>query len=292
IPIVQHYVRDHIVPRWGDAIADDIKPLDIQRWLKSLSTDGALAWPTIAKIKGIMNRVYKVGKLHELVVKNPVESVLDIKSKSDYRAINITPEQTLAILQGMKSQMHYVLVLTCAATALRASELLSLRWSDVLWIEDRIRVSKRWAKGADGATKNEASDACVPLHSLLAGHLREWNRQTPHAKDTDFVFPSLAANGRVPVCACSFVGDYLRPAAIAAGVDIPKGKRFGLHNLRHSLSNWLVSKAKTDPKTVQKLLRHANVKTTLQLYVRSDNDETRAAQGTFLDAVGISEAIQ
>jgi integrase len=292
IPIVQHYVRDHIVPRWGDAIADDIKPLDIQRWLKSLNTDGALAWPTIAKIKGIMNRVYKVGKLHELVVKNPVESVLDIKSKSDYRAINITPEQTLAILQGMKSQLHYVLVLTCAATALRASELLSLRWSDVLWIEDRIRVSKRWAKGADGATKNEASDACVPLHSLLAGHLREWNRQTPHAKDTDFVFPSLAANGRVPVCACSFVGDYLRPAAIAAGVDIPKGKRFGLHNLRHSLSNWLVSKAKTDPKTVQKLLRHANVKTTLQLYVRSDNDETRAAQGTFLDAVGISEAIQ
>jgi len=293
IPIVQHYVRHYLIPRWGDSIADDIKPLDIQRWLKSLNTrtPDPLAWPTIAKIRTIMGRAYKVGLLHELVTKNPVEHV-ETRCKSDYRAIDITPEQTLTILLGMKSRLHYALVLTCAATALRASELLSLRWSDVLWIENRIRVSKRWAKGADGQTKNEASDSFVPMHPLLAGHLREWHRLTPHAKETDFMFPSLATNGKVPVCACSFVADYLRPAAIAAGVVIPEGKRFGLHNLRHSLSNWLVSKAKTDPKTVQGLLRHANVKTTLQLYARADSGETRAAQGTFLDAVGVSEAVQ
>ena len=107
----------------------------------------------------------------------------------------------------------------------------------------------------------------------------------------DFVFPSLTARGRVPVCACSFVADYLRPAAIAVGVKIAPGQRFGLHNLRHSLSNWLVSKAKTDPKTVQGLLRHANIKTTLQLYARADREETRAAQGAFLTAVGV-ETVQ
>ena len=293
IPIVEHYVRDYLVPRWKDAIAEDIKPYDIQLWLRSLSirTESPLAWPTIARIKAIMNRVYKVGMLHDLVSKNPVQCV-ETQSRSTYRAIDITPQQTLAILQRMKNPLHYALVLTCAATALRASELVSLRWSDILWLESRIRVSKRWAKGADGETKTEASDSYVPLHSLLAGRLREWKRQTPHAKETDFVFPSLAENGRVPLWACSFVSDYLRPAAIAAGVDIPEGKRFGSHNLRHSLSNWLVTKSKTDPKTVQELLRHANVRTTLQLYARSDSDETRAAQGTFLGAVGISEAIQ
>ncbi|HTZ95588.1 MAG TPA: site-specific integrase [Terriglobales bacterium] len=291
IPIVQHYVRDYLVPRWKDAVAEEVKPYEIQLWLLSLNTraEDPLAWPTIAKIKAIMNRVYKVGMLHDLVSKNPVQCV-ETQSKSNYRAIDITPQQTLAILQRMKSQLHYALVLTCAATALRASELLSLRWSDILWNEDRIQVSKRWAKGADGETKTEASDAYVPLHSLLAGHLREWKRQTPHPKETDFVFPSLTANGRVPMWACNFVADYLRPAAIAAGVDIPTGKRFGLHNLRHSLSNWLITKSKTDPKTVQELLRHANVRTTLQLYARSDSTETRAAQGVFLDAVGISQA--
>ena len=291
IPIVEHYVRHYLIPRWKDVIAEDIKPLDIQRWLKSLSTraEEPLAWPTIAKIRTIMGRVYKVGLLHELVTKNPVKHT-ECQGRSDYKPIDITPEQTLAILQAMKSALHSALVLTCAATALRASEILSLRWSDVIWFESRIRVSKRWAKGADGKTKTESSDDYVPVHSLLAGHLREWHRQTPHAKETDFMFPSLAANGRVPVSASTFVADYLRAAAIAAGVVIPQGKRFGLHKLRHSLSNWLVSKAKTDPKTVQGLLRHANVKTTLQLYARSDGDETRAAQGAFLGAVGIASA--
>jgi hypothetical protein len=33
-----------------------------------------------------------------------------------------------------------------------------------------------------------------------------------------------------------------------AGVQIEKSQRFGLHNLRHSLSNWLVNKAKIAPK--------------------------------------------
>jgi integrase len=50
------------------------------------------------------------------------------------------------------------LVLTRAATALRSSEILALRWSDVLWDEGRTRISKRWAKGEDGETKTDVSD--------------------------------------------------------------------------------------------------------------------------------------
>ena len=180
----------------------------------------------------------------------------------------------------------------CAATALRSSEILALRWADVLWGEGRIRVSKRWAKGEDGETKTDASDGYVPLHPVLAGHLRAWQRQTPHAKATDFVFPSMRAEGRKPLCSSVFVADHLRPAAKKAGVHIEDGQRFGLHNLRHSLSNWLVNKAKVEPKTVQGLLRHSKIQTTLDLYTQEDSDETRAAQGEFLTAVGMNVTVQ
>jgi integrase len=64
--------------------------------------------------------------------------------------------------------------------------------------------------------------------------------------------------------------------------------RFELHNLRHSLSNWLVNKAKIEPKTVQGILRHAKIQTTLDLYTQQDSDETRAAQGEYLMALGVS----
>lgn len=291
IPIVEHYVRDYLVARFGTQIAEDIKPLDIQRWLKSLHTDNGLAWTTIAKMRGIMHRIYKVGILHERVTKNPVQHV-ETRSKTNYRAIVITPQQTLAILNALPAVLHYTLVLTCAATALRASEILSLRWADILWNESRIRISKRWAKGEDGETKTEASDGYVPLHPLLAAQLRQWRPQTPYAKDTDFVFASMKAKGKLPLCASTFVADHLRPAALKAGVAIGDGQRFGLHNLRHSLSNWLVNKAKVEPKTVQGILRHSKIQTTLDLYTQEDSDETRAAQGRFLTAVGITETVQ
>ena len=38
IPIVEHYVRDYLIARWGNQLASDIRPLEIQRWLKSLHT--------------------------------------------------------------------------------------------------------------------------------------------------------------------------------------------------------------------------------------------------------------
>jgi integrase len=287
---VEHIVRAYLVPRFGNEIAEDIKPFDIQRWLKSLHENNGLAWTTIAKMRGVMHRIYKIGVLHEHVAKNPTQYV-ETRSKTDYKAVVITPAQTLAILKALTSPLHFTLVLTCAATALRASEMLALRWSDLLWNEGRICISKRWAMGKDGETKTEASDGHVPLHPILAAHLRSWREQSPYAKDGDFVFPSLKARGRVPLSASIFVADYLRPAAKKAGAQIEDGQRFGLHNLRHSLSNWLVNKAKVEPKTVQGILRHAKIQTTLDLYTQEDSDETLAAQGEYLTALGVGSSM-
>jgi len=83
----QQIVRQHLVPRWGNEIAEDIKPLDLQRWLKSLHSDKGLAWTTVSKIRGVMLRIYKVGILHELVSKNPAQPV-ETRSTTNYRALS------------------------------------------------------------------------------------------------------------------------------------------------------------------------------------------------------------
>ena len=44
--------------------------------------------------------------------------------------------------------------------------------------------------------------------------------------------------------------------------------RFGFHTLRHSLASYLVQQGK-DPKTVQTLLRHADVATTVGIYTHT-----------------------
>jgi len=62
-------------------------------------------------------------------------------------------------------------------------------------------------------------------------------------------------------------------------------RRFGFHNLRHSLASFLTTKKKTDVKTVQRSLRHAKSTTTLDEYVQTDMEELVAAQELMLDAI-------
>jgi len=81
------------------------------------------------------------------------------------------------------------------------------------------------------------------------------------------------------------VEDHIRPAAVEAGVlKQDDDRRFGFHNLRHSLASFLV-RTNTDPKTVQALLRHSDVRTTLQLYAHSVTADRLAAQGEMLQAI-------
>jgi integrase len=91
------------------------------------------------------------------------------------------------------------------------------------------------------------------------------------------------------------VEDYLRPAAARAGIlssykdddgrlveDDPR--RFGFHNLRHTLASFLV-RINIDPKTVQTLLRHGDFKLTLQTYAHSVSQDRMAASGVMLAAI-------
>jgi integrase len=59
-------------------------------------------------------------------------------------------------------------------------------------------------------------------------------------------------------------------------------RRFGFHNLRHSLASFLVTKTSTDVKTVQDVLRHADAKTTLDDYTHSSMEERLTTQAQVL----------
>jgi integrase len=130
-----------------------------------------------------------------------------------YKPFVITPQQILATLNRLSTPLYFTLVLTCAATALRASKIVSLHWPDILWSDRQNRISKRWAKGVDGDTKTAASNGYVALHPVLSECLKDWRTQTPHSKVDDFVFPSLLRFGRVPISSPIFGADYLRPSA-------------------------------------------------------------------------------
>jgi integrase len=207
-----------------------------------------------------------------------------VKTQSEYEAKIITPEQGFKILTAMP-QPERTLTMLIAATGLRISEGLGLQWADVDYDSQQIFVRRSWTGGKVGKPKSAASKAPVPMVPLLAGFIRQWQQQTAHAQPTDWVFASTRLQGKQPRVANMLVEDYLRPAAVKAGV-LKEGEkvRFGFHNLRHSLASFLVRKG-TDVKTVQKLLRHSDVATTLGIYAHSMSEDRLAAQDDVLAAM-------
>ncbi len=81
------------------------------------------------------------------------------------------------------------------------------------------------------------------------------------------------------------VEDYLRPAAVKVGVKKVEDDsfRFGFHNLRHALSSYLQIQAKVDPKVMQKILRHEDINTTMNIYTHDMDRNRIAAQGLMLE---------
>lgn len=243
--------------------------------------------PTLDKMRRVMLLGYKHGQRYGLISpreeRNPLRFVR-CKTLNSYEAVILSPEQAFAILVGLPDP-EKTLTLLAAGTGLRISECLGLQWQDVNLNGFLIHVRRTWTCGRVGLPKSTSSQAPVPMHSLLAELMRSWQIRTPYPQPEDWVFPSFRRGGSKPRAANMLVEDYLRPAAVKAGVIADGDRcRFGFHNLRHSLASFLV-RSKTDPKTVQALLRHSDVKTTLQLYAHSVSTDRITAQGEVLQAL-------
>jgi len=284
--IYTYIINSFLLPRWGKSIAVNIEPLDVERWLQSVKRDKGLANPTLDKLKRVMSLVFKSAQRFGLISRseeaNPIRFVR-CKCSSDYEAVTVSPEQAFAIFSQMLEPWK-TLTLLISATGLRISEALGLTWTDVDFDHQRIHVRRGWTHGEIGDCKTEASRKPVPMHPLLAEFMAVWKLETTYGQADDYVFASSRKRGKQPMVGSVMAQDHLRPAAIKAGVELEPGQRFGFHNLRHSLASFLV-RTKTDPKTVQALLRHANVTTTLGLYAHSISSDRMAAQGEMLEAM-------
>ena len=293
----ERVLRNRLLPRWGKRVALGVEPLEVEQWLKALKREEGLANPTLDRMRRVMSLVYRHGQRYGLIPRNydsnPMRFVR-CKTTSEYEAMILNPEQAYAVLLNLQ-EPERTLTLLAAGTGLRISECLGLQWQDVSFVEAVIHVRRTWTCGQVGLPKSKASKGPVPLHPLLAEFMLRWKQKTPYSQPGDWVFPSFRLKGTQPRVANMLVEDYLRPAAVKVGIlsshrndegrlvdDDPR--RFGFHNLRHSLASFLV-RIKTDPKTVQTLLRHSDVKLTLQCYTHSVSDDRMAATGAMLVAI-------
>ena len=151
-----------------------------------------------------------------------------------------------------------VAVLAAAMTGLRESELLGLRWRDVDWNAQRIRVRNAWVRGEHSAEgkSDRSTRRSVPMADRLARELDRWSQRTLYRADDDLVF-AHPQSGR-PLDRTKLSRRF-KEACADASVRVVR-----FHDLRHTFATRLAASGQP-MRTIQEFLGHADSKTT-QIY--------------------------
>jgi integrase len=277
-----YHINNQILPRWKDVVAGEMKPLAIRNWLVELHDGDDYTWETCSKIKGIMSLVFNFVDNNEIyAIRNPLEKVTIPASEEEHEEVKVLlPEQVIVLLERLPNPVR-IAVLLVAATGIRISECLGLRWRHVRWSENRIIIEQVFRRGEIlKRTKTKASNAPVPMSEALSATLREWQQQTPYSKAEDFVFASPTLNGKQPLWGQTMNAAFVKPAAVALGL-VAEGERFGWHRFRHSLSTWANDMTK-DITVSQTILRHAKPDTTA-IYTHGNFGKALDAQRVYME---------
>jgi integrase len=262
------YFKNQILPRWKHVCLDDVKAVEVERWLRGLD----LADGTKAKIRNHLSALFSHCIRHELYTRlNPIASVRQSAVRQrDPDILAVAEMQT--IIARMEPAAIRLMVLVAATSAIRRSELRGLRWGDVDLDNLQLSLKRGLFRKQETAMKNRASRKPVPILPGLAEELGTWRGKTIYQSDEDWVFASPFTDGKRPYWAESALKDHVRPAAKGAGIT----KHIGWHTFRHSLAS-VLGQSGEDVKVVQELLRHANSRVTLEVYQQANSDAKRAA---------------
>ena len=151
-------------------------------------------------------------------------------------------------------EIDRVLFLTAALTGLRKGELVALRWQDVDWQAQRIRVRQNYTRGAFGTPKSRRSTRAIPMADEVAGALDRLFKSSRWQADGDLVFAHPVTG---EVMAKSNISRRMAVALKAAGVD---DHRF--HDLRHTFGTRAAA-AGVPMRTLQEWMGHRDIQTTM-----------------------------
>ena len=153
----------------------------------------------------------------------------------------LTMDECLKLFQVVDNPKHKLLLLIGYGAGLRVSEIVSLKWSDILFSEHKIHLKN--AKGK--------KDRMVMLPYSIVHSLQVYKEMY---NGKQYVFEGQFAGE--PYSTGS-VQSVMRQAIQKSGLD----KKATVHSLRHSFATHLLENG-TDIRYIQKFLGHASIKTT------------------------------
>jgi integrase len=260
--------NNHVLPRWGDKEITEVRAREVEMWLKSLD----LAPKTRVHIRGLVHQVWDYAMFRGDVPteRNPMELVtIKGATKRIRQPRSLTVEEFQKFVAQLKEPVRTIAVV-CVCFGLRISECLGLKWSDVDWLGGKLRVERGIVRQMVDDVKTIYSGRLMSIDAEMLAVFKNWKQQTQFAADGDWIFASPAKLGRLPV-SYPHVWLSFQDAATKAGIG-----KLATHTMRHTYRSWLDA-AGTGIAVQQKLMRHSDIRTTMNVYGDVVTDEMSQA---------------
>src|SRR5713226_9013780 len=263
------YLDNRIMPRWGSYSIAKVKPFAVEQWLKELD----LAPKTKGHLHNLMRVLFNCAMRWELIEigENPMKLVrVRGASKREQEPTVITVIQFHRLLKELDEPCRTMAILDLA-TGLRCSELFALKWCDVVWGDLVLLVRRGIVTGVVSDVKTKYSNAGIPLDPALAEVLLRWQRTTLFKNPEDWVFASPFRAGKTPWYPWGVERRHIIPAGIRCGIG-----RIGWHTFTHTFRT-LLDETGAPMKVQQELMRHADIRTTMNVYGKAMDESKREA---------------
>ncbi|MGL4951377.1 MAG: tyrosine-type recombinase/integrase [Mycoplasma sp.] len=265
-------VRNHIKPNFGNKIK--VNDNDIQEFIINKMNNG-LDQKTVKDIVIVINMILKYGNKigWNEYIKPDLEYPLKNKNK-EIRILSKLDYIKLINYLEMNICPYNLGVLICLMTGLRIGEVCALKWDDIDFEKKKIKVSRTIQRIYDKNTnfcktilildlpKSDKSQREVPICDRL---LKVFNFLLNKIESFD---KFILSNNIKPI-EPRIYRNHLKNLLFLNNI-----KQINFHGLRHTFATRCIESG-ADYKTLSIILGHANVKTTLDLYVHP-SDEHKA----------------
>ena len=254
------YVRKYLLPQVGRIPLTQLRPEHVRMMLNRMESNGCGA-RTMQLARNVLSAALRDAMKLEYVTRNVARLVDPPKYTASERQV-WTKEQVAHFFKTIKGHDRYPMFLLLLCCGLRRGELLGLRWQDVDFENNviRIRQSLRLLnyKPCIGPLKTKTSRRDLPmLPAIKDALLRHF--ETSQKYEDDLVFHSSTGNPAYP----NTIPKTFRRLARRAGLP-----PISIHEARHTAAT-LLAEAWASPKEAQRILGHSSIMTTLQIYTHS-----------------------
>lgn len=280
------YVK-HISPTIGNIILTKITRLQIQGIINDLDENG-YQWETQNKVRMMLGDMFSCAMADQFVNRNPCKGVRCIAKKPDEEPRFLTRDEQALFFEYCAGTWYDNLFNVAINTGLRPGELAALTWDDIdignsVICVNHTLVYQKFEEDEKKMyhledTKTTQSNRTVPINENCMKYLKRQyvqknilDRRMPNYTGFgDFLFVTRRNN---PINAT----DYSHAIRnILMGInerldDLEKIENFSGHTFRHTFATRCIESGMR-PKTLQKILGHASLKTTMDMYVHVDDD--------------------